>query len=251
MQAAVAGRGCLRGTFMRTAILSVLLAVISTAAPPQDPSKPITEQPRSQQKPTDPPLSVLCAPGTTIQLGVAYNSSVVASGGTGAYQFAITGGALPASVAPHPASGAINVDNGPEFSGSHMIRPDGKITLNFIGEVMAPGFTPLELSDTIKEKLKKYIVDPDVSVSVNAINSKKFYIQGEIMKPGAYVLLIPTKILEALVNAGNFKDFSNPKRIVIMHVDGERDKFNYKEVMAGKKMEQNIYVRPGDIILIK
>src|SRR5674476_1344164 len=82
MQAAVAGRGCLRGTFMRTAILSVLWAVISIAAPPQDPSKPVTEQPRSQQKPTDPPLSVLCAPGTTIQLGVAYNSSVVASGGT-------------------------------------------------------------------------------------------------------------------------------------------------------------------------
>ena len=347
---------------MRTAILSVLWAVISIAAPPQDPSKPVTEQPRSQQKPTDPPLSVLCAPGTTIQLGVAYNSSVVASGGTGAYQFAITGGALPAGMALHPASGAIsgtptadgtfsytvqvtdsagaisttgstpctllppvapsaagapaadpaakppaegspatkppaiglpaidpaklaapapardpqvlkalkglsiddhpyilgaedmiaiNVYNGPEFSGSHMIRPDGKITLNFIGEVMALGFTPLELSDTIKEKLKKYIVDPDVSVSVNAINSKKFYIQGEIMKPGAYALLIPTKILEALVNAGGFKDFSNPKRIVIMHVDGERDKFNYKEVMAGKKMEQNIYVRPGDIILIK
>jgi len=347
---------------MKTAILSVLLAVISTAAPPQDPSKPITEQPRSQPKPTDPPLSVLCAPGTTIQLGVAYNSSVVASGGTGAYQFAITGGALPAGMALHPASGAIsgtptadgtfsytvqvtdsagaisttgstpctlqlpvapspagapaadpaakppaqgapatkppaiglpeidpaklaapapardpqvlkalkglsiddhpyilgaedmiaiNVYNGPEFSGSHMIRPDGKITLNFIGEVMALGFTPLELSDTIKEKLKKYIVDPDVSVSVNAINSKKFYIQGEIMKPGAYVLLIPTRILEALVNAGNFKDFSNQKKIVIMHVDGSRDKFNYKEVMAGKKMEQNIYVRPGDIILIK
>src|ERR1035437_5629269 len=108
MQAAVARRGCLRGTFMRTAILSVLLAVISTAAPPQDPSKPITGQPPSQPKPTDPPLSVLCAPGTTIQLGVAYNSSVVASGGTGAYQFAVTGGALPAGLAINPASGTIS-----------------------------------------------------------------------------------------------------------------------------------------------
>lgn len=347
---------------MRTAILSVLLAVISTAASPQEPSKPITGQPPSQPKPTGPPLSVLCAPGTTIQLGVAYNSSVVASGGTGAYQFAVIGGALPAGLAINPASGtisgtptadgtfsytvqvtdsagamattgstpctlqppvapspagtpaadpaatppaqgapatkppviglpeidpatlaapapardpqvlkalkglsiddhpyilgaediiAINVYNGPEFSGSHMIRPDGKITLNFIGEVMALGFTPLELSETIKGKLKKYIVEPDVSVSVNAINSKKFYIQGEINKPGTYPLLIPTKILEALVNAGGFRDFSNPKRIVIMHVDGSRDKFNYKEVMAGKRMEQNIFVRPGDIILIK
>src|ERR1035437_1834197 len=360
MQAAVAGLGCLRGTFMRTAILSVLFAVISTAAPPQDPSKPITEQPKSQQKPPDPPLSVLCAPGTTIQLGVAYDSSVVASGGTGAYQFAITGGALPAGIGLNPASGAISgtptadgpfsytvqvtdsagaisntgstpctlqlpvapppagapaadpaanppaqgapatkppviglpaidpaklaapardpqvlkavkglsiddhpyilgaedmisvaVYNGTEFSSSHMIRPDGKITINFIGELMALGVTPMELSATIKEKLKKYIVDPEVTVAVNAINSKKFYIQGEINKPGTYPLLIPTRILEALVNAGGFRDFSNPKKIVIMHVDGERDKFNYKEVMAGKKMEQNIFVRPGDIILIK
>jgi polysaccharide export outer membrane protein len=347
---------------MRTAILSVVFAVISAAAAQQDPPKPIAEQPQSQQKPPEPPLSVLCAPGTTIQLGVAYNSSVVALGGTGAYRFAITGGALPAGITLNPATGAIsgtptadgtfsytvqvtdsagaiattgstactlqlpvalpsaatpaadpgsrppaqgapaanppvlappaidpaklatpspardpqvlkalkgmpiddhpfilgaedlitvNVYNGPEFSGAHMVRPDGKITLNFIGEVMALGFTPVELSDTIKEKLKKYIVDPDVSVSVTGINSKKFYIQGEINKPGTYPLLIPTKILEALVNAGGFKDFSNPKRIIIMHVDGERDKFNYKEVMAGKHMEQNIFVRPGDIILIK
>ena len=343
---------------MRTAILSVLFAFITTAAPQQDPSKPIAQQPESQPKQSD--LSVLCAPGTGIQLGVAYNSAVLASGGTGAYQFAITSGSLPAGLAMNPASGAISgtpiadgtfaytvqvtdsagamattgstpctlqlaaappaagapaadpaarppaqagpapkppviglpetdptkmaapardpqvlkalkgmaiddhpyilgaedliaisVYNGPEFSGSHMIRPDGKITLNFIGEVMALGFTPLELSDTIKDKLKKYIVDPDVSVAVTTINSKKFYIQGEINKPGTYPLLIPTKILEALVNAGGFKDFSNPKRIIIMHVDGERDKFNYKEVMAGKHMEQNIFVRPGDIILIK
>jgi polysaccharide export outer membrane protein len=347
---------------MKTAILSAIFAVISTAAFPQDPPKPIAGQPPSQPKPTDPPLSVLCAPGTTIQLGVAYNSSVVASGGTGAYQFAVTGGALPAGMALNPSSGAISgtpaadgtfsytvqvtdsagamattgstpctlqppvapppagapaadsaaklpaqgappnkppeigppeidpaklaapaaardpqvlkalkglaiddhpyilgaedvitiaVYNGPEFTGSHMIRPDGKITINFIGEVMALGFTPLELSENIKARLKKYIVDPDVSVSVTTINSKKFYIQGEINKPGTYPLLIPTRILEALVNAGGFRDFSNPKRIVIMHVDGERDKFNYKEVIAGKKMEQNIYVRPGDIILIK
>lgn len=347
---------------MRTAVLSVLSAVLAIAAPQQDPSKPIGEQSPGRQKPPDSPLSVLCAPGIRIQKGVAYISAVVAAGGTGAYQFAIIGGALPEGLALNPVSGAISgtpvsadtafsytvqvtdsagamattgstpctlqpgsgtpasgapaadstvkppaqggpssrppviatpetdpakmaapaardpqvlkavkgmaiddhpyilgaedmiavsVYNGPEFSGTHMIRPDGKITLNFIGEVMALGFTPLELSDTIKEKLKKYIVDPDVSVAVTSINSKKFYIQGEINKPGTYPLISPTRILEALVNAGGFKDFSNPKRIVIMHADGERDKFNYKEVMAGKHMEQNIFVRPGDIILIK
>ena len=73
---------------MRTAILSVFLAVISTAASQQDPAKPISGAPPSQQKPPDQPLSVLCAPGTTIQLGVAYNSTAIASGGTGAAELA-------------------------------------------------------------------------------------------------------------------------------------------------------------------
>src|ERR1035438_6101251 len=108
MQAALAGRGYLRGALMRTAILSVFLAVISAAASPQDPAKPISEALPNQQKPPDQQLSVLCAPGTTIQLGVAYNSTVVASGGTGAYRFAITGGALPGGLALNSATGTIS-----------------------------------------------------------------------------------------------------------------------------------------------
>src|ERR1017187_7460236 len=89
MQTALASRACLRGKLMRTAILSVFLAVLSTAASPQDPAKPVTAPPASQQKPPDQPLSVLCAPGTTIQVGVAYSSAAIASGGTGAYRFAV------------------------------------------------------------------------------------------------------------------------------------------------------------------
>jgi polysaccharide biosynthesis/export protein len=338
---------------MRTAILSALFAVISTAAPPQDPSQSISEPLQSQQKPTDPPLSVLCAPGTTIQLGVAYNSAVIASGGSGAYQFAITGGAMPAGMGLNPATGTISgtptadgtfsytvqvtdsagaiattggtpcmlqlpvappnatpatdpaskppatqapviaqpeidpaklspprdkatenaakavpqddhpfvlgaedqisvqIYGSPEFSGAHMIRPDGKITMPFLGDVTASGVTPIELSNVIRERLKKYIVDPDVSVSVSAVNSKRYYIQGEVGKTGGFPLLVPTRVLEALVNAGGFKDFANQKKIVVMRVTGERLNFNYKEVIKGKKMDQNIYLKPGDIIIVR
>ena len=124
-----------------------------------------------------------------------------------------------------------------EFSGAHLIRPDGKITMPFLGDVTAAGLSPVELGNVIRERLKKYLVDPDVSVSVNAVNSKRFY--------------IPTKVLEALVNAGGFRDFANQKKIVIMRVTGERLNFNYKEVIKGKKMDQNIYLKPGDIIIVK
>jgi polysaccharide export outer membrane protein len=316
---------------MRTAILSVILAVVASGAP--------------QQKPADAALSVLCAPGTTIQPGVAYSSAVVASGGTGVYQFAVIGGALPAGVSINPSSGAISgtpsvdgtfsftvqvtdsagamattgstpctlqppaaapaaaapapkaaalaqsesdpvklalprdsatakaaqavpADEHPfilgaedqitvliygsaEFSGSHLIRPDGKITIPFLGDVEAAGLSPVELGNIIKERLKKYIVEPDVSVSVNAVNSKRFYIQGEVNKTGQFPLLVPTRVLEALVNAGGFRDFANQKKIVIMRMTGERLNFNYKEVIKGKKMEQNIYLKPGDIIIVK
>ena len=139
----------------------------------------------------------------------------------------------------------------PEFSGAHMIRPDGKITMPFLGDVAAAGSTPLELSSAIKERLKKYIVDPDVSVSVSAVNSKRYYIQGEVNRTGEYKLLVPTKVLEALVNAGGFRDFANQKKIVIMRVTGERLNFNYKDVIKGKNMDQNIYLKPGDIIIVK
>src|ERR1039457_655452 len=107
METALAGRGCLRGALMRTAILSVFFAVISTASP-QDPAKPISAALPSQQKPPEQPLSVLCASGTTIQLGVAYNSTLAASGGTGACRFAITGGALPGGLALNAATGTIS-----------------------------------------------------------------------------------------------------------------------------------------------
>ena len=91
---------------MRTAILSVVFAAILSAAPQQDPSKRSRTAP-SQQKPPDPPLSVLCAPATTIQLGVAYNSAVIASGGTGVYRFAISG-ALPSGIGLDTTTGTIS-----------------------------------------------------------------------------------------------------------------------------------------------
>src|ERR1035437_7414973 len=108
MQAAFAGRGCLqRLPFMRTAILSVILAVMATGAPQQDPAKPDSHPSERREKSAERPLSVLCAPRTTIQLGVAYDSAVVASGGTGAYQFAIIGGALPPGVRLNPSRGTV------------------------------------------------------------------------------------------------------------------------------------------------
>jgi len=143
------------------------------------------------------------------------------------------------------------VYQGVEFSGQHMIRPDGKITINLVGDVQASGMTPENLAKGIKEKIKAYVNDPDVTVSVIAVKSKKYLINGEVNKPGEYPLVVPTRVFQALVNAGGFKDFANQKKITIIHDDNSRDFFNYKEVLSGKKLEQNIWLKHGDIIVVK
>jgi polysaccharide export outer membrane protein len=90
---------------------------------------------------------------------------------------------------------------------------------------------------------------PEVTVGVERVNSKKYYITGEVNRPGAYPLLVPTTVLEGLVNAGGFRDFANTKKITILR-GSDRLKFNYKEVTKGKKMEQNIVLQNGDEIIV-
>jgi len=136
-----------------------------------------------------------------------------------------------------------------ELSGQFPVRPDGKISLALVNEIQAAGLTPEQLSAAIAQGLGKYMTQPEVSVSVLQVNSKKYFIIGEVQKPGSFSLTVPTTALEALVNAGGFREFANTKKIVILR-KGQRHKFNYKEVIAGKKMEQNILLESGDQIIV-
>ncbi len=149
---------------------------------------------------------------------------------------------------------AIQVWRDPEVSRAVLVRPDGKITLQLLGEIQAAGLTPEALSQQIFEglsKLKKSIDKSEVTVTVTTVNSRKYHIQGEVNRAGQFPLLVPTTVLEALGNAGGFKEFANQKKIVILRKGGARFNFNYKEVIAGKKMEQNIQLQPGDQIIVR
>lgn len=144
---------------------------------------------------------------------------------------------------------SIRVWHEPENSGQFVVRPDGKVSVPLIGEVQAAGLTPEQLSANIAEGLQKVMVHPEVTVGVEKVNSKKYYIQGEVNRPGSYPLVIDTTVLEALVNAGGFREFANTKNITVLR-GTQRLKFNYKEVTKGRKMEQNILVKPGDQIIV-
>jgi polysaccharide export outer membrane protein len=136
-----------------------------------------------------------------------------------------------------------------ELSGQFPVRPDGKISLPLVNEMQAAGKTPEELAKDITQSLTKYLTQPEVSVAVLAVNSKKYFIIGEVKRTGSFPLTVPTTVLEALVNAGGFRDFANPKKIKILR-RGQQLKFNYKEVIAGKNMEQNILLESGDQIIV-
>jgi polysaccharide export outer membrane protein len=144
---------------------------------------------------------------------------------------------------------SIRVWREPENSGTFVVRPDGKVSVPLVGEIQAAGLTPEKLSESIAESLQKVMVHPEVTVGVEKVNSKKYYIQGEVNRPGSYPLVIDTTILEALVNAGGFRDFANTKKIVILR-GTERIRFNYNQVTHGKKMDQNILLKPGDQIIV-
>jgi polysaccharide biosynthesis/export protein len=137
----------------------------------------------------------------------------------------------------------------PDFTGLFPVRPDGKITLSLIGEIQAGGQTPIQLAKTLTDSLGKLLVNPDVNVAVQEVRSKKFYIDGEVNRPGSFPLVTPTTILEALSHAGGFKEFANTKHIRILR-GGTVFKFSYNEVTHGKHLEQNITVENGDHIIV-
>jgi len=138
------------------------------------------------------------------------------------------------------------------LTGNYIVRPDGYISMSLIRDVKAAERTPEQLRDDITERLKAgdFLKSPEVNVQVQQVNSKKVFIQGEVNKPGAFSLVIPTTVMEALVNAGGFRDFANQKNIVIQR-GTQRFKFNFKEVTQGKNPAQNILLEPGDHIIVR
>lgn len=133
------------------------------------------------------------------------------------------------------------------LSGPVQVRPDGKIALPLIGELQASDLTPEQLKNSLIKALDEFMNKPEVFVSVLSVLSKKFQIGGEINRPGTYPLVVPIPVLEALTNAGGFKDFAKTKKITILR-KGQLIKFNYNDVVRGKNMEQNILVENGDYI---
>lgn len=164
----------------------------------------------------------------------------------------------PASVAgPDYIIGAddtlhISVWKEPELTESLPVRPDGKISMPLLNDVVAAGLTPTKLAASITDRLKKYIADPHVTVVVTAMNSQKIYVLGEVLHPGTTLLQPNMTVLQALASSG-FTPFANTKGIYILrNENGKQQKIpvHYRALIKGEAMDQNLILKPGDTIVV-
>lgn len=141
-----------------------------------------------------------------------------------------------------------------DLSTDVVVRPDGKISLPMLNDIQAAGFTPEQLSGVVKGTARKYIVDADATVIVKEVRSRKVFVIGEVGKPGPVLLTSEMNVLQLIAEAGGFLEHANKTNVVIVRTENGREqrlKFNYKDVVKGKKVEQNVVLQPGDTLLVR
>jgi polysaccharide export outer membrane protein len=140
----------------------------------------------------------------------------------------------------------------PGLSTSLLVRPDGMVSLPLLGDVAASGLKPVELAELITNKLKKYFQDPNVSVVLTQINSRKVYLLGEIAKKGPVEMSSGMRLIEAISTAGGLTDYANTKKMYILRSEGgtqHKIPVHYKEALKGNT-ELNVPLKPGDTIVV-
>jgi polysaccharide biosynthesis/export protein len=134
-----------------------------------------------------------------------------------------------------------------------VVRPDGKITLPLINEVDAVGLTTEELRAKLVKEAARFVTDPNATVVVKQINSRKVFVTGEVGRPGAFPLSDTMTVIQALALAGGLREFANASGIIVMRNEGGQTKsfkVNYKDIRKGKNLQQNIVLKPGDTIVV-
>jgi polysaccharide export outer membrane protein len=141
-----------------------------------------------------------------------------------------------------------------ELSAEVVVRPDGKISLPLLNDIDAAGYTPEQLRAVVEKAAAKYVSDPNATVIVKAINSRKVHIVGNVGKPGTYSLAGELNVLQFIAMAGGLLEFADAKNVTILRRETGGDryyKFNYKDVVRQKNVEQNIQLKPGDTVIVR
>jgi polysaccharide biosynthesis/export protein len=133
------------------------------------------------------------------------------------------------------------------------VRMDGKISLPLVDDVQAAGYTARQMKEVLTKRLKEFIDNPNVSVTVVEANSCKVYVSGQVRTPGVYLLRSETTLLQIIPMAGGFTDWANQKKILIIRRENGKEKritVNYKKIVKGETSEPNIVLRAGDTVIV-
>lgn len=142
-----------------------------------------------------------------------------------------------------------------DLSKAVAVRPDGRISLPLLGDVVAAGRTVAQLAEAIAEKLKEFKENPQVSIVVREVNSYAIYVLGEVSKPGKYPLKSKTTLLQAITLASGFTPAASRNKIVVFRFEdqGGKDikiKASYDDIIMRDDSPQNVQLKPGDTIVV-
>jgi polysaccharide export outer membrane protein len=141
----------------------------------------------------------------------------------------------------------------PELTRELTVRLDGRISVPLLGDVEATGRTPAQLAAELSKRFTRFLEAPQVTLGVAQANSTRFYVLGQVNKPGDFALTGRTTVLQGLALAGGFKEFAKTDSIVIIRREKGAETvvpFNYKRLESGKELAQNVALRPGDTVLV-
>jgi polysaccharide export outer membrane protein len=141
-----------------------------------------------------------------------------------------------------------------DMSAEVVVRPDGKISLPMLNDVPAAGMTPEQLAETVEKAATKFVREPDATVMVKDIRSRRVYVSGEVGKPGMFVLANEMTVMQLLAEAGGPLEHADKSDIMVVRIEKgqeRRYKFNYNDYVRGKNVEQNMRLLPGDTILVR
>lgn len=225
---------------MKTPLSLALVVVASVTLAAQSATRPAPPQPPPQTRPASPAAP---APQTTGPTTAAKPAAGQTDGVTPPSDYLI---------GPDDVLGVI-VWREQDLSTDVKVRPDGKVSLPLVNDIQAGGLTPEQFREKVTAAVTKFVESPSVTIIVRQINSRQVFVLGEVVKPGPYPLTAPTTVLQLLALTGGPTQYAKLDEIAVMRtVDGRTTRllFNYKEVSRGRKIEQNIMLRPGDTVIV-
>jgi polysaccharide export outer membrane protein len=134
-----------------------------------------------------------------------------------------------------------------------LVRPDGRISLPMVDDIIAAGLTPMELKETIAKSAGRYVQRPMVYVIVREPRSHSYSVIGNVRSPGRFPLEQPTTVLQGIAEAEGFNEWAHKDDVVILRGNGQqqtRINFSYSDVLSGKGLDQNVILKPGDTIIV-